>query len=147
LKIINGDMITVFKVIVELIYLDTSLIFESLLIVVYDVQFVFIVLEQHSAVINQISHVTLQVQHNTPYFLNNLVDRQHLMAHFLKLGSAFTTDTNFSSFVKVCNLIHVVIRARICDACSTCYTSAHCTSRHKSTCVLRNLLLNRSVKV
>ena len=116
-------METVFEVIVELIDLDASLIFESFLVVVYDIQFVLVVLKKHTAVVYQISHVAFEVKHYTSDFLYYLIYGKNLMTHILKLWSAFSTHSYPCGLVQIVYLIHVMIRARICDAscpCNTC---------------------------
>jgi hypothetical protein len=104
---------------VQLVDLDSSLIFKSFLIIINYVELVFIVLQKHPAVVDEISHVTLKVQHDASHFFHDLVNGQDLMTHLLELWGAFPTDTDASCLIKVRNLVHVVIRAWIRDAGST----------------------------
>ena len=103
----------------ELIDLDTSLVLKGLLVVIDDVQLVFVVLEQHSTMVYQISHVALEVQHYASHFLHYLVDGKNLMTHFLELGGTIAAHTDACGLVQVGNLIHVVVRARVSDACGS----------------------------
>jgi hypothetical protein len=126
LKIVNSHMETVLKVIVKLVDLNPSLILECLLIIINDVKLVLVVLEKHSAMVNQVSHIALQVEHDATDFLNDLIDGENLMAHLLELRGAFCTDPNASCFVQVSNLIHVMIWAWVSNACSPGHASGHC---------------------
>ena len=54
-------MITVLQVVMQLIDLNTSLIFESLLIVIDDVKLVFVVLKERASMIDKVSHIALQI--------------------------------------------------------------------------------------
>ena len=110
-------MEAILQVVVQLIDLDTGLVLKSLLIVIDYVQLVFVVLQQHPAMVYQISHVALQVQHYASHFLYHLVDGKNLMAHFLELRGTIAAHSYARGLVQVGNLIHVVVRTRVSDAC------------------------------
>jgi hypothetical protein len=68
-------MEAILEVVVQLIDLDTGFILKGLLVVVDYVELVLIVLHQEPTVIDHISHVALEIEHDAANLFHNCINR------------------------------------------------------------------------
>ena len=131
----------------KLVNLDASLIFKSLLVVVYYVKLVFVILEEETPLVNQVTHVAFQVEHNASDLFNDSIDGKQLVTHLFEKGCTLTAHTDARGLIEVGHLIHVVIGAGIRDTRSPGDSCRKSPGRHEAACILRHLLLDGPVEI